>query len=259
MGPASRPDFLPSPLAERTQKNERSNKGRVGGSSIRGLAPHLPLLCHSRCKVSSRGARRQFWSSFFQTPRRRTEEKAIRIAAVALAHLSPRTGFAIRRREPNPCIDGICRPEPHQNPQRARNARSRHRRRHAVFMGKPSGRTDLRRHDRGRRRRDRGAAALHAADPDPDGAGAARHFAGLAGVAATAATYGRLSVDHRAAGAGDILLDIRQQHLSAARSWLGPDLGIAGGKPRRAVADHHARRSRRARMYRRSPWCRPCA
>ncbi len=114
-------------------------------------------------------------------------------------------------------------------------------------MGKPSGRADFRRHDRGGHRRDRRTAPHHAADPDPDGAGAARDFAGLAGVAATPATHGRLSLDHRAAGAGDVLLDIRQQHLPAARPQLGPDLGISGRKPRRAIADHHARHRERRR------------
>ena len=43
------------------------------------------------------------------------------------------------------------------------------------------------------------------------------------------------------------------QLLSAALSRLGPDLGAAGRKPRRAVADHHARRreGRRCRRDRR--------
>ena len=36
----------------------------------------------------------------------------------ALLHLSPGSGFAIRRRDPDPLIDGICHPQPHQNPQR---------------------------------------------------------------------------------------------------------------------------------------------
>jgi hypothetical protein len=116
-----------------------------------------------------------------------------------------------------------------------------------LWANLPGGRADFRRHDRGGHRCDRRTAAHHAADPDPDGAGAARDFAGLAGVAATPATYGRLSLDHCAAGAGDVLLDIRQQHLSAAHPRLGPDLGISGRKPRRTVADHHARRRERRR------------
>ena len=49
------------------------------------------------------------------------------------------------------------------------------------------------------------------------------------------------------------------QPLSAARARLGPDLGAAGRKPRRAVADHHPRRREGRRCRRRSPWCRPCA
>ena len=82
----------------------------------------------------------------------------------------------------------------------------------------------------------------------PIGAGAARDFAGLAGVAATAATCRLLSPDHRAAGGGNILLDLRQQPLSAALSWLGPDLGVSGGRAGRAVASHHpGRRERRRR------------
>src|SRR6267378_3782352 len=73
-------------------------------------------------------------------------------------------------------------------------------------------------------------------------------FPGLTGVAAAPAAHGCLSADHRTAGAGDVLLHLRQQHLSAARPRLGPDLGVSGGKPRRAVADHHARdRERRRR------------
>ena len=61
------------------------------------------------------------------------------------------------------------------------------------------------------------------------------------------------------AGARDLLLDLRLQPLSAARPWLGPDLGLSGRQPRRAVADHHARGRDAAPTCRRSPWCRPCA
>jgi hypothetical protein len=52
---------------------------------------------------------------------------------------------------------------------------------------------------------------------------------------------------------GDLLLDLRLELLSAALARLGPDLGIAGRQPRRAVADHHARRreGRRCRRDRR--------
>src|SRR6266566_2849986 len=85
---------------------------------------------------------------------------------MCVMHLSAVRGFAIRRREPDPRIDRICHSQPRQNPQRARNACHRHRRRRAVSVGKPSGRADFRGHDRRRHRRDRRPAARRAADPD---------------------------------------------------------------------------------------------
>src|SRR6202795_1904453 len=47
-------------------------------------------------------------------------------------------------------------------------------------------------------------------------------LAGLAGVAATDPACQLLSADHWPAGARDLLLDLRQQSLPAARPWLGP-------------------------------------
>ncbi len=172
---------------------------------------------------------------------------------MCVVHLSPVRGFAIRQREPDPRIDGICHSQPRQSPQRAGNACHRHRRRRAVSVGKPSGRADFRGHDRGRHRRDRRPAARAAPNPDPDRAGAARDLAGLAGVAATAAAHECLSADHWAIGTGHLLLDLRQQPLSAAHPRLGPDLGVSGGKPRRAVANHDPcrRKGRRCRGDRR--------
>src|SRR6266404_6047187 len=154
---------------------------------------------------------------------------------MCVMHLSAVRGFAIRRREPDPRIDDVRHSEPRQNPQRARNACHRHRRRRAVSVGKPSGRADFRGHDRGRRRRHRRPAARRAADPDPDRAGAARDLAGLAGVVATAAAHQCLSADHWAVGRGDLLLDLRQQPLSAAHPRLGPDFGAPGGKTMRVI------------------------
>ena len=81
--------------------------------------------------------------------------------------------------------------------QRARNAGDRRRRRRAVSVGASSGRADFRRHDRGRRRRHRRPAARGAPARDPDRAGAARHFAGLGGVAAADPACRRLSLHHR--------------------------------------------------------------
>src|SRR3954470_22785808 len=52
----------------------------------------------------------------------------------------------------------------------------------------------------------------------PGRAGAAWDFAWLAGLATVDPAYRRLSLDHRLVGVGDVLLDFRQQHLSAARS-----------------------------------------
>ena len=69
------------------------------------------------------------------------------------------SGFAIRRREPDPRFDGLALARPRRTPQRRRDARDRHRRRRAVSVGQPAGRADLRRHDRGRHRRDRRPAA----------------------------------------------------------------------------------------------------
>ena len=58
-------------------------------------------------------------------------------------------------------------------------------------------------------------------------------------------------LDHRAAGARHLLLDLRLQLLSAALPWLGPDLGAARRQPRRAVADRHPcrREGRRRRGH----------
>ena len=143
--------------------------------------------------------------------------------------------------------------EPRQDSRHARDPCHRRRRRPAVSVDQPAGRADFRRDGRRRDRRAGRAAGHHAADSDADRAGAARDHAWLAGVAATDPAHERLSPDHRPAGAGDVLFDLRLELLSAARARLGPDLGIAGRKPRRAVADHHAgrREGRRCRRDRR--------
>jgi len=68
-----------------------------------------------------------------------------------------------------------------------------------------------------------------AADHDPDGAGAARNFAGLAGVAAIVAAHQRLSADHRAIGTGHLLFDLRLEfYLQRFHGWDQTSAFLAG-------------------------------
>ncbi len=181
------------------------------------------------------------------------------IAAIVSAHLSLNGGFAIRRREPNPSMDGRRHPQPRQDPPIPRNACDRHDRRRRVSRRGAAGWIDLRRHARGRRRRDAGTDDGRAGASDPGGAGHARHFAGLADVAAIAATCRRLSLDHRPVGARNLLHHLRLQFLSAARPWLGPHHCLSRCNPGRPVADCDIGDRKRRRHGPQSRWCRPCA
>lgn len=147
--------------------------------------------------------------------------------------------FAIRWREADRRLPDIRMAEPCQHIEHGGDARHRHRRRSGVSRREPSRRADLGLDDRGRDRCNRRPPADAAADPDPDRAGAAGHFAGVGGLAPFASAGWRLSRHHRVAGARHLLLDVRLELLPPADPWLGSHLGFPGRQSRRAVADHH--------------------
>ena len=131
-------------------------------------------------------------------------------------HLSPAPAFAIRRAHAL-----LHPPQPIRNPHRARNACHRQRRRTAVPVAGVAGRADLRRDDRGGRRRHCGAAARPAAADRAHHPDDARTVAGFDGVAGDDQEPQRLSGDHRAVGRGDLLRHLRLKLLPAAESTAG--------------------------------------